>query len=701
MRVAEVLRVVDVVAVQRRLHAVGQVVCREGRQRHLLDRQAGLGRALDGELPAAELDVVLVGLEQVGGDALGLLDDLAGGLVDGDATHHQRPRAVGVHPLRARPGVAGDELDVVERHAEGVRDDLAPRGVVALTVRGRTGHDLDLAGREHAHRGRLPATGAVGQRAQDAGRRQTAHLGEGRDADAELHDVLAVAAALLLRTQPDHVEHLLGLLGGRLVVARVVGQPRHHGVRELLVRDPVLLAQLHRVAPEGVRQLIHDPLDGVRRLRTAGAAVGVRRGLGGEDAGAGEVVARHLVDGREHEGPEHRHAGRDQLQVGAHVGEQLDLQSQQRAVLPRRDLDVLDLVAAVRGGLVVLAARLGPLDRAAELAGDHQRQHLLGVDVELGTEAAAHVRRDDADLVLRDAGHQGQHHAQDVRDLRGRVERELVRGRDGRDDDAAVLHRGRDQALLLEAAAHHDRVVAGVGDGLGVVGSGAREVEQEALVGALVAVDQRRTLLEGLLHVDHGGQLVVLHRDRLEGVGRGVAAARDDDGDAVTDVAHLVGGERRVGRRDHVGGDRPGARHRRAHDVGKVLAAVGGNDARHLERGGDVDRDDLGVGHRAAQHGHVQQAGQGDVVGPVGLAGDELGVLLAATAPPQLPAGVRLGEGVGVREDLGGHQARVQLLGHEDAPVVAGSSASRKEPAMGPSPRMSEAADMTAFTMFW
>jgi hypothetical protein len=54
----------------------------------------------------------------------------------------------------------------------------------------------------------------------------------------------------------------------------------------------------------------------------------------------------------------------------------------------------------VRGRLVVLAARLGPLDRAAELARDDEGEHLLGVDVELGAEAAADVGSDDAQLVL-------------------------------------------------------------------------------------------------------------------------------------------------------------------------------------------------------------------------------------------------------------------------------------------------------------
>jgi hypothetical protein len=304
-------------------------------------------------------------------------------------------------------------------------------------------------------------------------------------------------------------------------------------------------------------------------------------------------------------------------------------------------------------------------------------------------------------------GGERQHHPQDVRDLRGRPHRELVRRGDRGHDDAARLHRGRQQALLAEAASHDDRVVAGRRDGLGVVGAGTREVEQEAAVGALVAVHERRALGERCLHVDDRRQLVVLDGDGLERVGGRVAVAGHDHRDAVTDVAHLVGGERRVDRRDHVRGDRPGAGHRRAHDVGEVGPAVGGDDARHLERGRHVDRQDPRVGHGAAQHGHVQQPGQGDVVGPGGLAGDELRVLLAAPPAAELAAGVRLRHRLRVLGDLLRHQARVQLLGHACAPTgaVAGVpvpwGASWNEPAIGPSPRSSEAADSTALTMFW
>src|SRR3954453_1030052 len=54
------------------------------------------------------------------------------------------------------------------------------------------------------------------------------------------------------------------------------------------------------------------------REAPAGAAVGIRRRLGGEHAMAREGVRLHLVDRVEHESAEQRNAGRHQLQVGTH-----------------------------------------------------------------------------------------------------------------------------------------------------------------------------------------------------------------------------------------------------------------------------------------------------------------------------------------------------------------------------------------------
>src|ERR1022692_1220878 len=80
-------------------------------------------------------------------------------------------------------------------------------------------------------------------------------------------------------------------------------------------------------------------------------------------------------------------------------------------------------------------------------------------------------------------------------------------------------------------------------------------------------------------------------------------------------------------RGDHdVRGDRPGAR-KAALLAGEVGAGERRDHAGDLPGGADVHRGDLRVRIRAAQESHVDHAGQGDVVGPVGLAGDEPGVL--------------------------------------------------------------------------
>ena len=160
---------------------------------------------------------------------------------------------------------------------------------------------------------------------------------------------LGVAAPLLLGPQLVVAEHLLGLARSPPRSCRSRTPARHGGERELLVLDPVLLADLERVDPDLGGQLVHDPLDGVRRLRPAGAAVGVGPGLVGEHRLHVELVGRELVDRVVHERAEHRHAAADERDVGAQVGEQLDLEAGDRAVLLGGEGQLLPLVAAVVG----------------------------------------------------------------------------------------------------------------------------------------------------------------------------------------------------------------------------------------------------------------------------------------------------------------------------------------------------------------
>ena len=261
-------------------------------ERRRLDRHVPIGRALDAERPVLELEVVVGDLELVRDDRARL----------GDRPSRPRARArsppdgersapVRVHALLRDRGVAVQYLDVVDADAELVGDDLRPRRLVALAVRRRAGHDLHRAERLEADRRAVPAADGIADRAEDARRREAAHLVVRREADA---DLLRVAARAARRPGPfliaSRSSSSSGRVERRVVVARVDRQARRHRVRELL--DEVLAAKLDRIHPELGRQSVHRPLEDVGRLGPPGSAVRVGRRRVREDAGERDAVVR-------------------------------------------------------------------------------------------------------------------------------------------------------------------------------------------------------------------------------------------------------------------------------------------------------------------------------------------------------------------------------------------------------------------------
>ena len=110
------------------------------------------------------------------------------------------------------------------------------------------------------------------------------------------------------------------------------------------------------------------------------------------------------------------------------IGDGLDAERRQLAVLLRRQLR-RDVVVAGEGiGLEVLHPVFDPLHR---LAGQHRRRdrdHVARIHRHLAAESAADVRRDDVDLVLGQpdvSGDQREHGADGVRRLRGHPDRQL------------------------------------------------------------------------------------------------------------------------------------------------------------------------------------------------------------------------------------------------------------------------------------
>src|SRR5256885_6196091 len=137
-----------------------------------------------------------------------LLEDPLRGLVHGDTADREATAAVRVHPERSDGGVAVQHLDVVEADAELVGDDLRHGRLVTLSVRRGADQHLDGAGRQEPDRRRVPAACSVADRAENAGRRESAHLDVGREADAELLRVTLLAPLGLLLAYVVVVEDL-------------------------------------------------------------------------------------------------------------------------------------------------------------------------------------------------------------------------------------------------------------------------------------------------------------------------------------------------------------------------------------------------------------------------------------------------------------------------------------------------------------
>src|SRR5439155_12014822 len=102
---------------------------------------------------------------------------------------------------------------------------------------------------------------------------------------------------------------------------------------------------------------VHQPLDQVRRLGTAGAAIRVGRHLVRVDADDLDLDGGNAIAAGQDEAGERRNRGRVQLVIGAEIGNRPRLDAQYRAVVLDGDLVVANLIAAVNRRRRILAPR--------------------------------------------------------------------------------------------------------------------------------------------------------------------------------------------------------------------------------------------------------------------------------------------------------------------------------------------------------
>ena len=417
--------------------------------------------------------------------------------------------------------------------------------------------------------------------------------------------------------------HVLGEL------AAVVDEGEPGAERHRFGRDRVAPAQLGRIDADVVGREIDHALDHVGRLGAPVAAVGPHRiGVGEHRRDIG-VDRRRAINAGDR-ADVHHEGGRRHLQVGAHVGDGLDPQAEERAVAVERELGLRDIIARLGVAQERLGAGAGPFHRAPDELGAEQHQRDLVVDRGLHAEAAADVAGDHPHLGFRHLEYAlGELGAERVGALQRGVDGVTAVGGVVVPDRAARLHGDGGDAVDDEMLAHHVGGARERGVGRGLV---AVDLDEADVVLAIV-VDARRAGRRGQCRRHHGGQRLVVDHDALGGVGRLVRGLRHHEGDAVADPAHPVGHQRRIARAIHRAAVAPleAARHRQvAPPRGPPVGA--GQHREHAGRGlgrRHVDRADFRMGMGRAQHMAERHAGQRDVVDVAAAATHQAWVLEA------------------------------------------------------------------------
>src|SRR5690606_30712377 len=164
------------------------------------------------------------------------------------------------------------------------------------------------------------------------------------------------------------------------------------------------------------------------RLGPACAAIGIEGTGVGVDADDFDIQRRYVVDTGRHGRTSVRDLRSILGNIGTHIGDEVDLEGEEAAFLVHRHLPDRNVVAPLRIGEKMLVAVARPLHRPAETLRSLHDQGVFAVDEYLGAEAAADVRRHDAQLLPSDPEYACQDllHRMDALRSRGEHETALV-----------------------------------------------------------------------------------------------------------------------------------------------------------------------------------------------------------------------------------------------------------------------------------
>ena len=288
-------------------------------------------------------------------------------------------------------------------------------------------------------------TGA--ERADGIRRRQSARLDIGREADAAQFALpgggrLAFRKTGILGHLERHVER-------GPVVTRIVAKYDRCLVREL--GNEVAAAEFRRIDLQFAGRGFDDALNHIRGFGPACSAIGIHwRGVGVDGIDYGVNVGNIVLAGEQYRieiGGNDRSQSRE---IGAHRRRRVNSQALDYAVRVHSQFGLRDMIAAMGIGEEAFAALGGPLDRtAANALRGPDANNFLRINRDLRAEAAAHVGRDDAQLVLGCQAVEGRDHQPGhMRVLAGGIERVGFRAGVIGTDRGAGLHGIGNEAVV-------------------------------------------------------------------------------------------------------------------------------------------------------------------------------------------------------------------------------------------------------------
>ena len=534
-------------------------------------------------------------------DLQDLLTQLGSALGDTQSADVGLTGSVSTGTVGSHVGIlAGNDMDVLQRHADSVSDHLGVSGVTALA-------DLGLAGLE------LQGAVLVDDHTDGAGLQRdgpdSGVVPESGDADT----LTDGAGLVLVLIELGVVVHDLDTLVQALV----------EGILEQLVLgEAVNIALGHQsltTVVDGIQaQLLTDVVGvGLNCESGLGHTVAAHCASDGTVGVDGVSVALVVVNGVQLSDGASALCN-DGVAVGCvctAVGPLLSLTSDQSAVLtdPGGQVSTDGVTnTVIDKGLFTLALVVD--QTAADLSGSPSGQGLVQC-VLLVTEAATDVGLDNADLTPGATQSLAGDTTDDVRNLSG-----------GNQDNAACFHVSVNAVVFDVAVLNGGGVVpaldldqTGLLDGLSVVALADIGVSQQVAGAGLV--DLGSIGLQGLLGIQNEGQLLVLDLDGTQCLVSNDGILCDDDCDVVAVVADVLVQQLAVSDVLMMGVGGPGVTRGGESDVGNIEAGQDLDDAGHSLSGGGVDGLDEAMGDLGVQDLHDQRIAGQQVLNVLGAAG--------------------------------------------------------------------------------